>query len=797
MIVARFGAPTQCAALSLMTKHRHGARLDAADKQWHLTSPTPYDPPLTYGGWTQCRALGARIASLLQAREELSEISDDEQISKVGQNGHQDGQRSRTPNSRAQGRRRKHKVIVHSSPFLRCIQTSVAISAGISQYRGQNEPASTEPSTNKKTGSLAAPPRTNPSLTASPLLTAIPDEDAGHGASHNSSLAMRPHLKPRLRIDAFLGEWLSPDYYENITPPPGSVMMVAGAKADLLRHGDYIDIADDPSILASTKGHFPGGWGHKSPDPQPDGEEADDKLSEDVSGLSLKAAQRDRASTVSSTSSSRSYWQRDDGHILRASVTTGGYVPPVPRYAISPSDPIPSGYVNHARDACIEVDYQWDSMRPPQDWGDGGEYGEEWSHMHKRFRKGLQSMIAWYRLHHETANQSGGHQRVLHPHPHEEDDENTDTVLVLVTHGAGCNALIGALTNQPVLLDVSMASLTMAVRRDDESRPATPKNGRQSPSLPMSPYSRYVHGHPLSADYSVQLTASTDHLRTASASQPLAVPLLTGKQPHHSASQSQPSNILTSAPGPRVVPRRNRFDSMPGKAIDGANSPLFSPPDSPIGGPGIQRSASAAVRGSGPGNVGRSNSGLWSMPGSGTDAPPRRTWTMSSTTSSDGADSEKVKPPTSNPTSSPNPSSSSNGNSMWGVGSSTPKKNLHESAMQGNVTPPRGYHGSPSGSQPLFQGAPLPPAPLPSPSGGEDGDVVSPLGPGSGLWGGGSGGTKKGLPRKGMSAMAMALRGPEPQTQEEHDDLDDNEITKRQKGLKRRWTVNERGEMLG
>ncbi|KAI5298003.1 hypothetical protein KEM56_004385, partial [Ascosphaera pollenicola] len=44
---------------------RHGTRLDSVDKHWHLTSPTPYDPPLTYGGWTQARALGAKIASLL------------------------------------------------------------------------------------------------------------------------------------------------------------------------------------------------------------------------------------------------------------------------------------------------------------------------------------------------------------------------------------------------------------------------------------------------------------------------------------------------------------------------------------------------------------------------------------------------------------------------------------------------------------------------------------------------------------------------------------------------------------
>jgi broad specificity phosphatase PhoE len=48
---------------------RHGARLDASDKSWHLTSPTPYDPPLTYGGWSQAKSLGLRIAALLHQQD--------------------------------------------------------------------------------------------------------------------------------------------------------------------------------------------------------------------------------------------------------------------------------------------------------------------------------------------------------------------------------------------------------------------------------------------------------------------------------------------------------------------------------------------------------------------------------------------------------------------------------------------------------------------------------------------------------------------------------------------------------
>src|SRR5690349_3719012 len=72
VIVARyrstvFTAPHSDSVADILC--RHGARLDAADKSWHLTSPTPYDPPLTYGGWSQAKALGQRIAALLHERD--------------------------------------------------------------------------------------------------------------------------------------------------------------------------------------------------------------------------------------------------------------------------------------------------------------------------------------------------------------------------------------------------------------------------------------------------------------------------------------------------------------------------------------------------------------------------------------------------------------------------------------------------------------------------------------------------------------------------------------------------------
>lgn len=162
---------------------------------------------------------------------------------------------------------------------------------------------------------------------------------------------------------------------------------------------------------------------------------------------------------------------------------TPGYVSPIPSYALSTSEPIPRGYVAHARDACIDVDYQWDSSRENLGWGDGGVLPEEWAAMHQRFRKGLQRLIEWY----STTEKPGEMVTKTASSPksskssRRENDENNhsdlsvvhdsdveiENVVVLVSHGAGCNALIGAITQQPVLLDIGMSSITMAERKPE------------------------------------------------------------------------------------------------------------------------------------------------------------------------------------------------------------------------------------------------------------------------------------------------------------------------------------------
>jgi hypothetical protein len=350
-------------------------------------------------------------------------------------------------------RRRSHRIVIHTSPFLLCVQTSIAIGAGLAEAHGLDRPLSTQ---SAQSATFDNSPRFRPSIaTEAPKLTQIRDHSSNVTTKDKHDDAQTSIKKATLRVDGFLGEWMTPDYFETITPPPGSVMMVAGAKADLLRREDYSILTH---VSDSTKGQyqgFPGGW----------------------EGLSTAGA-----------------------------LERGVYSPPVPGYAIPNSDPIPRGYVAHARDASINVDYQWDSMREPQNCGNGGEYGEEWSSMHKRFRRGFQQLLNFYR---DQENSALLASKVVAEENFYGDyadakEEDVDLVLILVTHGAGCNALIAALTNQPVLLDVGMASLTMAVRKED------PKSTTSSTPSSLS----------ISDEYNIKLIANTEHLRASRFSSP-------------------------------------------------------------------------------------------------------------------------------------------------------------------------------------------------------------------------------------------------------------------------------------
>lgn len=358
----------------------------------------------------------------------------------------------------------------------------------------------------------------------SPYLSAIAEPEI-----HSRSSEKRKFSPILLRVDAYLGEWLSPEYFDKITPPPESKMMVASAKADLLHDGESIQVTNISSRSPTGRGNFPGGWNSESA-ANSMSQDAADPLVANVPNHDPIIPRLGRANSHSVGSLPRQYESTFNRRAERSPTPESPtYKPPIPSYAISPSQPIPTGYVFHARDACVKVDSLWDSLRPPLEWGSGGDHGEEWSAMHKRFRKGLHKMISWYQNHDDsetlrpikddfTENETS-YSRATEDN---DDDDETDTVLVLVTHGAGCNALIGALTNQPVLLDVGMASLTMAVRKNvGYKRVSSP----QSEDVPDSPsrQRRSLIDLGISEDYEVKITASTEHLRAGS-------PFLGGQQ---------------------------------------------------------------------------------------------------------------------------------------------------------------------------------------------------------------------------------------------------------------------------
>lgn len=540
------------------------------------------------------------------------------------------GANGSTSEQTGQKRKRKHKIVIHSSPFVRCVQTSIAIGAGIGQFKGRlssiakhHAMHSGSPhihAVDHSAGLPAIPEPVEDLPSAPPLPKSGSTSPMPEATKPPTSTPAGPHQPKKyriaeLRLDAFLGEWLSPDYFDNITPPPGSVMMVASAKADLLRPGEAIEGSNSGR---RTHGNFPGGWSSD----WSAASSADE--SEEKTGLANMAAlghalghvlpNRARSSTQGSDSPNSYSSRRHPTKLCTGSITSNpdndsAYVPPTPTYAVSSSDAIPVGYVAHARDACIDVSYQWDSMRPPQCWGNGGEYGEEWSSMHRRFRNGLSKLIEWYGEHGTAVN------KAAEMFVDSDDEEETDTVLILVTHGAGCNALLGALTNQPVLLDVGMASLTMAVRKERLVKSARERRrGSEDTTINANPASARKNTRRgsidlgIAEDYEIKYTASTEHLRAGS--NPLSGSAMSPRI-GPSASNSPHRRPATSFSGDSFTIGEGATTLSTGRPMTAGAT--FS---SSIGGSGLHRSVSghSALRGSmypGIGSAPKVSSGLW------------------------------------------------------------------------------------------------------------------------------------------------------------------------------------------
>ncbi|KKA30606.1 hypothetical protein TD95_000844 [Thielaviopsis punctulata] len=458
---------------------RHGMRLDAADKTWAESSPTPYDTPLCYAGWIQARAVGARIATILAQAEAESAEPDSPSLS---------------PNDaeRPHKRRRRFKVAIHCSPFLRCVQTAVGISAGLAQPI--TAPA---PPTMNHTRRMS-----NPVVIPSPIMKPTgsskrPTLDATDAQHHH-------HFhKAILRLDEFLGEWLSADYYETISPPPKTSTMISNAKAQLLKREVYAK-------------HF-----HQS-------------ISSPISPAPVLSPQLWTGGRAIESVPEDPFEGSSDSEPEQENLPPPkplgecGYIAPVPQFAISSSDKIPDGYVAHARDSCLVFDYQWESASKDLDWGDGGSFPEEWTSMHNRFRKGVQGLVDWYSSTEDAADiahvRGAAEKDKLEDTWSEDGDDDVDieNVVIMVSHGAGCNALIGAMTHQPALMDVNMASLTMAVRKtgkDYEHVSPWLPNTDQTDDTSLSTVKNSI---PVHQYYDMRLIASTEHLRTASSSADIA-----------------------------------------------------------------------------------------------------------------------------------------------------------------------------------------------------------------------------------------------------------------------------------
>lgn len=391
-------------------------------------------------------------------------------------------------------------------------------------------------------------PNSNPTPSSQPFsdLPTPPESDS-------RPTTPKKHIieKTVLRLDAFLGEWLTPSYFELITPPPGSSLMLASAKAGLLRKEDY---SSNPNFAAYNNAASGAQTWAQSPAPITPVSSLDN-----VSGLADALRRAGRSDSVTSVTSN------GESRLLAG----GAYVAPVPAYAISHNAEIPNGYVPHARDNCCHVDYQWDSMRGTLDWGDGGMLGEEWTSMHQRFRKGLQKLVDWYSTAENPTQMVTKERRGSVTDDYvmvdDEEDFEVESVVIIVSHGAGCNALIGAITHKPVLTDVGLASLTEAVRKPDvqdvenDILPRVPSNVSNTVSEPSGLVA--IHEY-----YDLKLLASNEHLGRT-------------RTPSVSAAPKPPSrgrlgsSNFTSSPLSTIASSSNGLFSLNSNSSESRNTP--------------------------------------------------------------------------------------------------------------------------------------------------------------------------------------------------------------------------------
>jgi broad specificity phosphatase PhoE len=181
----------------------------------------------------------------------------------------------------------------------------------------------------------------------------------------------------------------------------------------------------------------------------------------------------------------------------------------------------------------ISIDWGWDSLQ----LGGGGEYGEEWGSMHERFNGGLQRLLT----HYEKESLSNGNATDT------TGEGSGETVVILVTHGAGCNALLGALSRKPVLIDIPISSLSMAILR-----PSTPST------------------NPSQIEYELLLQASTAHIASSPHMQSTSFPSSTSTSTHSRAAS------LSNSRSPIIIPDKRVLEYHPVRSRSISSYPTFA-----------------------------------------------------------------------------------------------------------------------------------------------------------------------------------------------------------------------------
>ncbi|KAF2675188.1 hypothetical protein BT63DRAFT_409294 [Microthyrium microscopicum] len=466
---------------------RHGARLDEVRRQPQEEFEYFEDSPLTMGGWIQAQTTGYRIASMLL-----------------------------DPSLNSDGRVKR--IFIHSSPFLRCIQTTIGIAAGISGFAPSIEVKSNLPPHTESSSSDFEP---------EPL----------------------PFLQPVVRIEPWLGEWMTKNYFrvnpedsKVDAPDPKEVFQYAFTIMGGMGI-DYLPNCDEGDYLPPT-------------DP------ARAPISKELLQDAFEAmASEDAAQEVRLNGRRNSHPPLPLSDLINGGaydLQTGIYQNHS-EYSPYPTDQIPAGVIAHARDACLAFDSEWKGL------GEGGHLDESWEVFTNRISTGFESLISWYlRNPLDTAEENISQSQdapiykisthdtdidmdipdldpfdldpqdydmaksIMSEHLAQEKERrdidhwlsllsNLDTadtalsatdytalqsaktdyelIVICVTHNGGCNAFQFSCSQRPVLNDFPQASLTLAYSSQELDA---------------------EQGKPLLPQYKIALTGNADHLRRKS-----------------------------------------------------------------------------------------------------------------------------------------------------------------------------------------------------------------------------------------------------------------------------------------